>query len=180
MTEAEIDNLDHIDDADYWDHALSDEELQIPPNMVPPDPDDSDRLPSNVHVSYPYGDPTRLTHPAAQANRVMDANSRDLYDETGGIGNVNVGMVWRDLALDFLLPKDTTKEEAERAAKARRLANGAQHGDGEETQEVIHEEDDEDAASPPPADQEFEQDPDEMVEEEEEEEEEETEEDDTD
>lgn len=159
--------------------------------MIPPNPDDSDRkshvyrikdmsehsdtvlgLPSHVHVSYPYGDPTRLTHPAAQPNRVMDPNSRYLYDETGGVGSANVGMVWRDLALDILLPKDATKEEAERAAKARRLANGAQHGDGEDVQETMHDEDDEDAESPPPEDQEFEQDPEEMVEEEEEEEEE--------
>jgi hypothetical protein len=27
MTEAELDSLDHIDDEDYWDHALSDEGL---------------------------------------------------------------------------------------------------------------------------------------------------------
>jgi hypothetical protein len=27
MTEAEIDSLDHIDDEDYWDYALSDEGL---------------------------------------------------------------------------------------------------------------------------------------------------------
>jgi len=32
MTEAEIDSLDHIDDADYWDYALSDEGLL--PNML--------------------------------------------------------------------------------------------------------------------------------------------------
>ncbi len=68
MTEAEIDSLDHIDDADYWDHALSDEgrynashfgasfsvihiiELQIPSNMVPPDPDDSDRKNHLHHI----------------------------------------------------------------------------------------------------------------------------------
>lgn len=29
MTEAEIDSLDHIDDEDYWDYALSDEGLSL-------------------------------------------------------------------------------------------------------------------------------------------------------
>jgi len=102
-------------------------------------------LPSNVHISYPYGDPTRLTHPASQANRYLDPNSRAIYDDTGaggaatGMGNVNVGMVWKDLALDLLLPVDPAKEEAARAAKARRLANGTQGGDGEgEAEERRH------------------------------------------
>lgn len=67
----------------------------------------------------------------------MDPNSRAIYDDTGasgtagGVGNVNVGMVWKDLALDILLPVDPVKEEAARAAKARRLANGTQGGEAE-------------------------------------------------
>ncbi|CAG8523306.1 15187_t:CDS:2 [Acaulospora colombiana] len=141
MTEAEIDSLEHLDDADYWDYAISDEELQIPPYMIPPDPDDNDCLPSSVHISYPYGDPTRLTHPATQPNRVVDPNSRALYDEQGGIASVNTGLLWKDLALDLLLPHNPAKEEAARAAKARRLANGAQQTDGEESiQEAADEE----------------------------------------
>jgi len=98
-----------------------------------------------VHISYPYGDPTRLTHPASQANRYLDPNSRAIYDDTGaggaatGMGNINVGMVWKYLALDLLLPVDPAKEEAARAAKARRLANGTQGGDGEgEVEERRH------------------------------------------
>lgn len=40
-------------------------------------------------------------------------------------------MVWKDLALDILLPVDPVKEEAARAAKARRLANGTQGADAD-------------------------------------------------
>ncbi|KAG8801807.1 hypothetical protein FRC17_006543, partial [Serendipita sp. 399] len=132
--------------------------LQIPPYMIPPDPDDTECLPSNIHISYPYGDPTRLNHPANQANRRIDPNSRAIYDDTGGNGNTNVGLVWKDLGLDILLPVDPVKEEAARAAKARRLANGTQQGDGDDTQEFNHDLD-EDEHNPTPEEEEFEGDP---------------------
>ena len=40
-------------------------------------------------------------------------------------GGVNGTLRWRDLALDILLPVDKEKEEAEKAAHARKMASGA-------------------------------------------------------
>lgn len=79
-----------------------------------------------MHISYPYGDPTKLNHPSAQANRPLFPNSRTIYDDGGSEPNVNVSLIWKELALEYLLPTDPAKEEAERAAMARRLANGVQ------------------------------------------------------
>jgi len=40
-------------------------------------------------------------------------------------GGVNGTLRWKDLALDILLPVDKEKEEAEKAAHARKMASGA-------------------------------------------------------
>lgn len=80
-----------------------------------------------------------------------------MYDETGGVGsNVNVGMLWKDLALDILLPTDPIKEEALRAAKARKLANGVQ-SDGDESEDYNHDLDPEEDTSALPEEQTFEE-----------------------
>ncbi|PSS35506.1 hypothetical protein PHLCEN_2v1531 [Hermanssonia centrifuga] len=43
-------------------------------------------------------------------------------------GGVNGSLRWRDLALDMLLPVDEEKEQAERAAHARKMASGTAGG----------------------------------------------------
>ena len=72
-------------------------------------------------------------------------------------GGVNGALRWKDLALDSLLPIDHEKEEAERAAQARKLASGATsnnnphqqtsvddtQGDGDQTLDDEDEEEDE-------------------------------------
>ena len=113
--------------------------------MVPPNPDDSDGtfpplkfsigegiyisfvvLPSQVHPSYPYGNPTSIKHPASRPRRPYDPSSRALFEDMGYAGGgVNGSLRWKDLALDLLLPIDEEKEEAERAAQARKMASGA-------------------------------------------------------
>ncbi|KAI5121643.1 hypothetical protein M0805_001171 [Coniferiporia weirii] len=110
----------------YLSGELSDEELEIPAHEVPPNPDDSDILPSQVHPSYPYGNPTNLKHPAARPRKPTDLSSRALFaDLAYAGGGANGALRWRDLALDRLLPVDREKEEAARAALARKMASGA-------------------------------------------------------
>ncbi|KIP09280.1 hypothetical protein PHLGIDRAFT_126435 [Phlebiopsis gigantea 11061_1 CR5-6] len=126
MTDYDLDVLDTIGTTDYMTGELSDTEVDIPPHMVPPNPDDSDVLPSQVHPSYPYGNPTHVKHPASLPRRPYDPSSRALFEDMGYAGGgVNGSLRWRDLALDQLLPVDEEKEEAERAVQARKMASGA-------------------------------------------------------
>jgi len=82
-------------------------------------------LPSQVHPSYPYGNPTNIKHPAARPRVPHDPASRALFDDMAYAGGgVNGALRWKDLALDLLLPVDREKEEAERAAQARKMASG--------------------------------------------------------
>ncbi|KAL0955157.1 hypothetical protein HGRIS_004066 [Hohenbuehelia grisea] len=100
-------------------------ELDIPPHMVPPNPDDSDVLPSQVHPSYPYGNPTHIKHPASRPRPPYDPSSRALFEDMGYAGGgINGTLRWKDLALEQLLPVDEEKEEAARATQARKMASG--------------------------------------------------------
>ena len=82
-------------------------------------------LPSQVHPSYPYGNPTNIKHPAARPRPPYDPSSRALFEDMGyGGGGVNGALRWRDLALDELLPVDEEKEAALRAMQARKMASG--------------------------------------------------------
>ncbi|OAX41032.1 hypothetical protein K503DRAFT_668189, partial [Rhizopogon vinicolor AM-OR11-026] len=126
MTEHDLKVLDTIDSPEYMSGELSDDDLDIPNHMIPPNPDDSDILPSQVHPSYPYGNPTNIKHPAARPRPPYDPTSRALFEDMGyGGGGVNGALRWKDLALDRLLPVNEEKEEMERAAQARKMANGA-------------------------------------------------------
>jgi hypothetical protein len=80
-------------------------------------------LPSQVHPSYPYGNPTNLSHPAALPH-INGEPGRALYEDMGYAG-VNAALRWKDLGLETLLPVNEEKEEAERAALARKMASGA-------------------------------------------------------
>jgi hypothetical protein len=126
MTEHDLKVLDTIHSPEYISGELSDDELDIPAHMIPPNPDDSDILPSQVHPSYPYGNPTNIKHPAARPRPPYDPTSRALFEDMGyGGGGVNGSLRWRDLALDRLLPVNEEKEEMKRATEARKMANGA-------------------------------------------------------
>lgn len=83
-------------------------------------------MPSQVHPSYPYGNPTNIKHPAARPRRPADFSSRALFSDLSYAGGgVNGALRWRDLALEQLLPVDRAREEAARAALARKLASGS-------------------------------------------------------
>lgn len=126
MSSQDLQILDTLGTSDYIKGELSDDELDIPAHMVPPNPDDSDILPSQVHPSYPYGNPTNIRHPAARPRPPYDPTSRALFEDMGYAGGgINGALRWRDLALDQLLPADEEKEEAQRAAQARKMASGA-------------------------------------------------------
>lgn len=82
-------------------------------------------LPSQVHPSYPYGNPLSIKHPASLPRRPYDPASRALFEDMGyGGGGVNGTIRWKDLALDLLFPVDQAREEAEKAAQARQMASG--------------------------------------------------------
>lgn len=135
-------------------------ELEIPPHMVPPNPDDSESailphsvylfpnfvlvLPSHIHPSYPYGNPTNLNHPAALPN-IASEPLRALYQDIGYSGeNINATLRWKELGLDLLLPVNQAKEEAVRAAVARKMASGAaqNHAHGTAIDQNIDDDDD--------------------------------------
>ncbi|KAF6763769.1 hypothetical protein DFP72DRAFT_745053, partial [Ephemerocybe angulata] len=131
MTRNELLTVDTIETPEYLKGELSDNELEIPAHMVPPNPDDSDNLPSQVHPSYPYGNPTSVKHPASKPRIPYDPTSRALFEDMGFAGGgVNGQMRWKELALDQLLPVDEEKEEAKRAAQARKMATGATSNQG--------------------------------------------------
>lgn len=83
-------------------------------------------LPSQVHPSYPYGNPLSLKHPAARPRRPYDPGSRALFEDMGySGGGVNGSLRWKDLALDSLFPVDEARELVQKAAQARKMASGA-------------------------------------------------------
>ncbi|KAF8159835.1 hypothetical protein B0H34DRAFT_782435 [Crassisporium funariophilum] len=126
MTRNDLLIIDTVDTSEYMKGELSDDELDIPPHMVPPNPDDSDILPSQVHPSYPYGNPTNIKHPSSRPRPPYDPSSRALFEDMGYAGGgINGALRWRDLGLDDLLPVDEAKEEAKRAMQARKMASGA-------------------------------------------------------
>ncbi|KAJ3722963.1 hypothetical protein C8R42DRAFT_21906 [Lentinula raphanica] len=126
MSQHDLQTLDTFETAEYLKGELSDEELDIPQHMVPPNPDDSDNLPSHVHPSYPYGNPRSIKHPASRPRPPYDPTSRALFEDMGYDGSGVAGTLrWKDLALDQLLPVDEEKETAQKAAEARKLASGS-------------------------------------------------------
>lgn len=115
-------------------------------------------LPSQVHPSYPYGNPTSIKHPSSKPRPPYDPASRALFEDMGyDGGGINVALRWRDLALTDLLPVDEEKEEEYKAVQARKMASGATQnpnpggtlptqtgGDDEEDDDEEDDEDDED------------------------------------
>ncbi|KAM5544164.1 hypothetical protein V8D89_001824 [Ganoderma adspersum] len=125
MTRHDIEVLDTIGTPDYLNGDLSVEDVDVAPHMKPPNPEESEVLPSQVHPSYPYGNPLSVKHPAALPRRPYDPASRALFEDMGyGGGGVNGTIRWKDLALDLLFPVDQAREEAEKAAQARQMASG--------------------------------------------------------
>ncbi|KAJ6491439.1 hypothetical protein C8R47DRAFT_1176960 [Mycena vitilis] len=162
MSTYDLQVLDTLESGEYLKGELASDDLNIPAHMVPPDPDDSDILPSQAHPSYPYGNPTNVKHPASRPRPPYDPSSRALFEDMGyDGGGVNGALRWRDLAMEHLLPVDEEKEDAKRAIEARKMASGASNAaapqagmgqdqtadedDEEENDENENEEDDEDS-----------------------------------
>ncbi|KAK7470651.1 hypothetical protein VKT23_002074 [Stygiomarasmius scandens] len=128
MTKRDLQVLDLYETKDYVKTKLGDDEIDIPFHMIPPNPEDSDNLPSNTHPSYPYGNPMSIKHPASRPRPGYDPWSRaaDLHQELGyDGGGLNGALRWKELALHELLPVDELKEEAQKAMEARQMASGA-------------------------------------------------------
>ncbi|KAF9265420.1 hypothetical protein L218DRAFT_957008 [Marasmius fiardii PR-910] len=130
MSKYDLAVIDTLESSEYIKTDLGDDELEIPSYMIPPNPEDADMLPSQVHPSYPYGNPTNTKHPAAKPRPPYDPTSRALYEDMGYEGGGVAGALrWKDMALEVLLPTDEAKEMSEKAAKARKMASGASnHG----------------------------------------------------
>ncbi|KAJ7095473.1 hypothetical protein C8R43DRAFT_1049369 [Mycena crocata] len=150
MSTYDLQVIDTLESSDYLKGELASDDLNIPAHMVPPDPDDSDILPSQAHPSYPYGNPTNVKHPASRPRPPYDPSSRALFEDMGyDGGGVNGALRWRDLATEHLLPVDEEKEEAKRAIEARKMASGAtnptapQGGMGQEDQTAEEEDEEE-------------------------------------
>ncbi|KAJ3511238.1 hypothetical protein NLJ89_g4215 [Agrocybe chaxingu] len=126
MTNYDLLIIDTIETSEYIKGDLSDDDVAIPTHMIPPNPDESDILPSQMHPSYPYGNPNHKKHPAAKPRAIYDPHSRALFEDMRyGGGGVNGSLRWKDLALEELLPVDEAREEAKRAMQARKMASGA-------------------------------------------------------
>ncbi|KAJ8692924.1 hypothetical protein PTI98_010189 [Pleurotus ostreatus] len=125
MAKGDLETLQTLETPDYIKGEISDDEMDFPTYMVPPNPDDSDILPSQVHPSYPYGNPTNPRHPAMKPRPLYDPMSKALFQDMGYDGGVTGALRWKDLALEELLPIDEAKEEAVRAELARKMASGS-------------------------------------------------------
>ncbi|KAJ7617399.1 hypothetical protein FB45DRAFT_1063863 [Roridomyces roridus] len=146
--------LDTLETPDFLKGDLGEvDDLNIPTHLVPPDPDDSDLLPSKAHPSYPYGNPTNVKHPAAKPRPPYDPSSRALFEDMGyDGGGVNGALRWRDLGLEYLLPVDEEAEEVKKSLEARKMASGATNqtapqptpGPADQTVDEEDEEEDED------------------------------------
>lgn len=106
-------------------------------------------LPSQVHPSYPYGNPNNIKHPSAKPRQAHGLLSRALFEDMSiGGGGTNGTLRWTDLGLDELLPIDEEKEEAQRAMQARKMASGTSNNNpqGQQAQpaQVQPSDDDED------------------------------------
>jgi len=126
MTPSDLKTLDTIGGPDYMDGYISDDDLDIPHGTKPPNPEESDLLPSVVHPSYPFGNPLSTKHPASRPKRPFEPSSRALFEDMVPSGaGVNGFLRWKELGIDGLLPIDEDAEKAAQAESARKMANGA-------------------------------------------------------
>ncbi|KAG8904935.1 hypothetical protein FRB99_000989 [Tulasnella sp. 403] len=158
MTPARIAAMDFFDEIDErsiigW---VDEADIEIPLGAMPPDPDDGDNLPSQIHPSFPYGNPFRDKHLTATAFPTNPVSTRALYEdaEFEGVGP-KAKRRWKDLGLDMLIPPDHVKDEEAKAKAARNSAhtssrrvenvNTDDEGDGvEDDEDDFQDEDDED------------------------------------
>ncbi|KAF9025352.1 hypothetical protein BDZ89DRAFT_1016892 [Hymenopellis radicata] len=129
MTDYELKALDTLDTPSYLNGILSDDDIVLPADMIPPNPEEHDNLPSQTHPSYPFGNPTNIKHPASKPRPFSAVDprmqTRALYEDMSPAPTtVEMSVRWRELALETLLPPDEEKAQAEKALDARRMANG--------------------------------------------------------
>ncbi|EPQ56738.1 hypothetical protein GLOTRDRAFT_105544 [Gloeophyllum trabeum ATCC 11539] len=129
MTDYDLKALRTLETEDYLVEDLKEQQVEVPREWKPPDIEESEALPSQIHPSYLYGNPFSLNHPASAARMHREPHSRALFQDSGyGKGGKNDNLQWKDLALHELLPVDRAKEEAEKSAQARKMASGAAPG----------------------------------------------------
>ncbi|EJU03519.1 hypothetical protein DACRYDRAFT_114904 [Dacryopinax primogenitus] len=119
MTDGQLQQID--DDLDAMDYGLEFEEVEVPVEFLPPEPDDEDRLPSQIHPSYPYGNPTKAPHPSTAGTVPMGIlGARALFEDVAvERKGFQTRPNWTDLGLDQLYRADPERVEAAAAAAAR-------------------------------------------------------------
>ncbi|KAL1682236.1 hypothetical protein EV122DRAFT_249382 [Schizophyllum commune] len=135
MTKNDILVLDTLETNEYLGDELinkgdsgDEDELDIPEALIPPNPEDQDQLPDQIHPSYPYGNPLSIKHPSSRPQEANDITKRGVYEALGYPGyhtDLQESNVWRELALDELFPVDDAHEMAARQTQARKMASGA-------------------------------------------------------
>ncbi|KAL1745282.1 hypothetical protein HDZ31DRAFT_11482, partial [Schizophyllum fasciatum] len=135
MTKNDILVLDTLETPEYLGEDLinkgdsgDEDELDIPDELIPPNPEDQDQLPDQIHPSYPYGNPLSIKHPSSKPQEANDITKRGVYEALGYPGyhtDLQESNVWRELALDELFPVDESHEMAARQTQARKMASGA-------------------------------------------------------
>jgi len=122
MTSARIAAMDFFDELDETSSIgkVDEDEIEIPIGAMPPDPDDGDNLPSQIHPSFPYGNPFKDKTLIATVFTRHGMSTRALYEdaEFEGVGWRSTRR-WKDLGLDVLLPPDPVTEEEAKAKAAR-------------------------------------------------------------
>jgi len=103
---------------------VDDDDVEIPFGAMPPDPDDGDNLPSQVHPSFPYGNPFKDKRLRYAAQPTHSMSTRALYEDgdVEGLG-LKAKRRWKDIGLDMLLPADPVNDEEAKAKAARNQAN---------------------------------------------------------
>ncbi|KAJ7708112.1 hypothetical protein B0H17DRAFT_1156028 [Mycena rosella] len=116
MSNYDLKFLDTLETTDHLKGATVSTDLNIPAHM----------LPSQTHLSYPYGNPTNVKHPASRPRPSYVPSSRTLFEDMGyDGGSIKGALRWKDLAIEYLLPVDEEKEEEKRSIKAWKMASGA-------------------------------------------------------
>jgi len=119
MTDGQLQQID--DGLDIEDYELEFEGVDVPIEFLPPEPDDEDRLPSQIHPSYPYGNPTKAPHPSTAGTVPMGIlGARALFEDVAiERKGFQTRPNWSDLGLDQLYRVDPERVEAAAAAAAR-------------------------------------------------------------
>jgi len=122
MSSARVKVMDLFEEMDETSSIgkVDEDDIEIPLDAMPPDPDEGDNLPSQIHPSFPYGNPFKDKTLLASSSTRHGMSTKALYEDAAyeGAGRKNK-LRWKDLGMDMLLPPDPVKDEEAKARAAR-------------------------------------------------------------